>query len=187
MERAIPIQFASCFMRRVSCRCVCHLTRHPDEYRKNSRTLAEPSECFLGVFQFIRRSNYLSLVFILKGSQFLEKYHSYLGIESLGRDVLQPLVVGMQSSEEHGRSGLRLRHYLALVSENVPSSVIMVHEQRARFQESCESIGTSMEDVATWTWLKIKTDEANAQTAREQTEWEEVRQSRGGLEASGAS
>lgn len=103
-----------------------------------------------------------------------------LGRESLGRDVLQPLVVGMQSSEEHGRSGLRLRHHLASVSENVPSSVKKVHEKRARFQESCESIGTSMEDVATWTWLKIKTDEANAQTAPEQTEWEEVRQSRGG-------
>ena len=110
-----------------------------------------------------------------------------LGREYLDRDVLQPLAVGMQSSEEHGRSGLRLRHHLASVSENVPSSVIMVREQRARFQESCESIGTSVEDVATWTWLKIKTDEANAQTAREQTEWEEVRQFRGGPTATSSS
>lgn len=101
------------------------------------------------------------------------------GREYLARNVIQPLSVGMQFSDEHERSGLRLRHHLASVSEGVPSSVMIDHEQRTRFQESCGSIGTKVEDLKTWTWLKIKTDEANAQTAREQTEWEEVRQSRG--------
>lgn len=102
-----------------------------------------------------------------------------LGREYLARDVMQSSSVGMQSSDEHEHSGLRLRHHPASVSERVPSSVMMVHERRVRFQESCETIGTNEDDLTTWTWLKIKTDEANAQTAREQTEWEEVRESRG--------
>lgn len=86
----------------------------------------------------------------------------------------------MQSLKEQERSGFRLRHHPTSISEGVASSVMMDHEHKARYHESCGGTDTSVEDVATLTWLKIKTDEANAQTAREQTEWEEVRQSKGG-------
>ena len=107
--------------------------------------------------------------------------------ESLARNILQPLSVGMQSPKEQRRSGFRLRHHRTSISEGVASSAIMDHEHRVRYHESCGDIGTSVEDVATWTWLKIKADEVNAQTAREQTEWEEVRQSRGGPTAASSS
>ena len=101
-----------------------------------------------------------------------------LGRGYLARDILQPSSVREQPSEEHDRSVLRLRHHLASVPEGVSSSVTTVHEQRARFQKSRESIGTSLEDFATWTWLEIRTKEAKDQIAREKTEWQEVRQSR---------
>lgn len=101
-----------------------------------------------------------------------------LGRGYLARDILQPSSVRVQPSEEHDRSVLRLRHHLASVPEGVSSSVTTVHEERARFQESRESIGTSLEDFATWTLLEVRTKEAKDQIAREKTEWQEVRLSR---------
>lgn len=99
-----------------------------------------------------------------------------LGTGYLARDILQPSSVRVQLPEEHDRSVLRLRHHTASVPVGVSSSVTTVHEQRAR--ESRESIGTSLEDFATWTWLEIRTKEAKDEIAREKTEWQEVRPSR---------
>lgn len=124
---------------------------------------------------------------LAQGIRLQERVMQPLGREYLAKDILHPSSVGMQSSEEQGRSRFRLRHHTTSVAEGVASSVMRVHDHRARLHESCGSIGTGVEDVATWAWLKIKTDEANAQTAREQTEWVEVRQSRGGPTAASSS